>query len=57
VFLTRAQGLAIKALLDAKKNVTATVKMPSPAENAKVGGGQPPMNRIWPRQWQDVQLA
>ena len=38
VFLTRAQGLAIKALLDAKKDVTATVRVPSPADNAKVGG-------------------
>ena len=38
VDLTRAQGLAIKALLDAKKAVTATVKVPNPKDNAKVGG-------------------
>jgi hypothetical protein len=37
VGLTSAQGLAIKALLDAKKAVTATVKLPDPAEYAKVG--------------------
>jgi hypothetical protein len=38
VGLTRAQGLAIKALLDAKKAVTATVKLLTPEDNAKVGG-------------------
>jgi hypothetical protein len=38
VGLTRSQGLAIKALLDAKKAVTATVKLLSPEDNAKVGG-------------------
>ena len=38
VGLTRAQGLAIKALLDAKKAVTATVKVLNPEDNVKVGG-------------------
>ena len=37
VGLTYGQGSAIKALLDAKKAVTATVKVPPPEENAKVG--------------------
>jgi hypothetical protein len=39
--LTNPQGKAIKALLDAKQAVTATVILPDPIENAKVNGIPP----------------